>query len=152
MQSFVSESRDRHSMKNNRVTWLAPGHALPSNLLWFALIKSAGSMVPRHKEISVRFFKTIIFGFWSLYFWSLYSVISLCFYIVLLTWAGIDMWTSFAVLKTQRPHAYKKNATTLSCLLGHLLKLILLKPFHFPFLTPSPHRQYVPHLLWKTRA
>ena len=94
MWCIVSESRDRHSTKNYRVTWLTPGHVLPSNFLWFALIKSAGSIVPRHKEISVLFFKIFI-KFFS--FQSLHAVISFCFYIVLLVWAWIDLWVSFAV-------------------------------------------------------
>lgn len=90
MQSFVSESRDRHSIKNNRVTWLAPGHALPSNLLWFALSQQASWYQGKRR---------------SLYYSSKYLLIflllkfvlslSLCFYIVLAVWAGIDMWTSF---------------------------------------------------------
>lgn len=88
---IVSESRDWHSTKKNRITWLAPRHALPSNILWLALITLVGPAMPRHKKISVLFKKKILLFFWL----SKFVLNFFCFYIILLISMWMYMWISF---------------------------------------------------------
>ena len=105
MWSFVSESRDRHSIKNNRVTWLARERALPSNLLWFALIKSASSVVSRQKEISVLFFKVYIKFLASKVCTQLSPF---AFILSSLSGQGLICESPLCFDNTDRPLAYKK--------------------------------------------